>query len=91
MTGNPDDRGVNFRAISRLFAVASDNTEIDYIFRISILEVYNEKLNDLLVEKQENIDKLKRIVNPNLILWINKNLWNSEAIINRKNTIPCNI
>ena len=42
-----------------MFVVASEKIEIDYIFRISILEVYNEKLNDLLVEKQENIDKLE--------------------------------
>lgn len=48
MEGPPDNRGINFRAVKELFQIARDRGS-DYrcTMRVSILEVYNDKLFDL--------------------------------------------
>ncbi|KAJ8614556.1 hypothetical protein CTAYLR_000875 [Chrysophaeum taylorii] len=58
MSGVPGDRGVNFRAIELLFetAVAGD---LDYSLELSILEIYNETLRDLLAKQQQHKTKLE--------------------------------
>lgn len=48
------DRGVNYRALEDLFAIAETRThETAYEFNLQILEIYNEQLRDLLVPCQE--------------------------------------
>ena len=49
MQGPRDDAGVNVRALDRLFAVASErDVDTAYDIRISLLEIYCEKIQDLL-------------------------------------------
>ena len=49
MAGSKADPGVNTRALDRLFAVAADRAaDTDYNVRISLLEIYNERIQDLL-------------------------------------------
>ena len=51
MEGVPEDRGVNYRALERLFQEMdskSKDGEWEYKIEISLLEIYNEQINDLL-------------------------------------------
>eukprot|EP00897_Mesotaenium_endlicherianum_P005780 jgi/Mesen1/522/ME000104S10614 len=49
MEGLPHNRGVNFRTLEELFRVASYRTgQVTYKFAVSVLEVYNEQIRDLL-------------------------------------------
>ena len=48
--GPPDNRGVNFRALARLFSGIEERTDEVFTLEISMLEIYNECVYDLLVE-----------------------------------------
>ncbi|CAM9964001.1 unnamed protein product, partial [Discosporangium mesarthrocarpum] len=49
MEGPSDDPGVNTRALKELFDLAKERSEdITYRFRISMMEIYNETVRDLL-------------------------------------------
>lgn len=51
MQGPPEDRGVNLRALEELIQRADDRSEeYDDTISLSMLEVYNEEIHDLLVE-----------------------------------------
>lgn len=59
MTGPPENRGVNTRALNELFLRAqSRQSEWSDTISVSFLEVYNEEIRDLLVEphSQEKLD-----------------------------------
>lgn len=52
MQGPKDDPGVNIRALTKLFEVAGERfPDIKYEIKITLLEIYNEKIQDLLGEK----------------------------------------
>eukprot|EP00605_Chrysophyceae_sp_TOSAG23-4_P002497 GSChrysophyteH1.ASY1.ANO1.2760.1 assembled CDS len=58
MAGPPGDRGVNTRALSELFEKsAARQTEMTDTISLSILEVYNEEIRDLLTNDHQ--DKLE--------------------------------
>ncbi|XP_062231318.1 kinesin-like protein KIN-14J [Phragmites australis] len=60
MEGVPENRGVNYRALEELFRMSEErNASVEYTFSVSILEVYNEKIRDLLDESNEQ--SLKRL------------------------------
>lgn len=49
MEGTPQNRGVNYRTVEQLFEVARERREtISYNISVSVLEVYNEQIRDLL-------------------------------------------
>ena len=50
--GPKEDPGVNTRALARLFEVAGERfPDVKYEIKITLLEIYNEKIQDLLGEK----------------------------------------
>lgn len=51
MEGPAGDRGVTYRAFELLFSI-TEQSRSSYAFRVSVMEVYNEQLRDLLREKQ---------------------------------------
>ena len=51
MLGPENNRGVNIRSINRMFQMAEDSKDMTYSFHVSIIEVYNEKIRDLLSSK----------------------------------------
>eukprot|EP00957_Ditylum_brightwellii_P033159 2513136-Ditylum_brightwellii.AAC.1 len=51
MEGTRDDRGVNYRALEELFTLAKTaSTEVKYKFLVSVVEIYNETVCDLLLQ-----------------------------------------
>jgi kinesin family member C2/C3 len=60
MQGPPTDRGVNTRALEDLFdSVNKRRNEFHDVITISLLEVYNEEIRDLLVNGGGHQDKLE--------------------------------
>ncbi|XP_020273784.1 kinesin-like protein KIN-14J isoform X2 [Asparagus officinalis] len=54
MEGTPENRGVNYRALEELFRSSIERSSmIRYEFLVSMLEVYNEKIRDLLTENSD--------------------------------------
>jgi len=58
MEGVEDNRGVNFRALSELFRIKRQRKDYVYKISVSMKEIYNEKIRDLLAEK-ESEEELK--------------------------------
>ncbi|MQL73800.1 hypothetical protein Taro_006157, partial [Colocasia esculenta] len=51
MEGTPENRGVNYRTLEELFRISEERSSLmRYEFFVSMLEVYNEKIRDLLTE-----------------------------------------
>ena len=51
MEGTPENRGVNYRTLEELFRVSKERSSfMKYELFVSMLEVYNEKIRDLLIE-----------------------------------------
>lgn len=49
MEGTEEARGVNFRTLDELFRIIEDRkNQIQYEICVSVLEVYNEQIRDLL-------------------------------------------
>ncbi|PHT41343.1 hypothetical protein CQW23_20197, partial [Capsicum baccatum] len=58
MEGTPENRGVNYRTLEKLFSLSSERSSImKYELFVSMLEVYNEKIKDLLVENSNQPPK----------------------------------
>ncbi|KAM9814731.1 uncharacterized protein ACBT44_009808 [Syngnathus typhle] len=50
MMGTKDKPGVNIRSIRELLRVCSLKEKVSYVLKISMLEIYNDTLNDLLAK-----------------------------------------
>lgn len=49
MEGTEQNRGVNYRTLEKLFDIARERSEsFSYDISVSVLEVYNEQIRDLL-------------------------------------------
>src|ERR1044072_8718856 len=58
MEGTPEHRGVNYRTLEELFSIAKERQGlIKYELLVSMLEVYNEKIRDLLAENASEPSK----------------------------------
>ncbi|KAK8928191.1 Kinesin-4 [Platanthera zijinensis] len=54
MEGTPECRGVNYRALEELFRITNQRIALmRYEFSFSMLEVYNEKIRDLLADTSD--------------------------------------
>lgn len=66
MNGTESDRGVNYRALQNLFEIADQRREhCDVSVSVSMLEIYNESLRDLISPGGENGPKLEIRRDPN--------------------------
>ncbi|WVZ49310.1 hypothetical protein U9M48_000679 [Paspalum notatum var. saurae] len=60
MDGVPENRGMNYRALQELFRMLMERIEsIVYTFSVTILEIYNEKIRDLLDESNDPSERLQ--------------------------------
>nr|QWT43342.1 kinesin-like protein KIN14M [Citrullus lanatus] len=61
MEGTPENRGVNYRTLKELFKISEDRDGVmKYELYVSMLEVYNEKIRDLLADNSNpNLKKLE--------------------------------
>ncbi|KNA18004.1 hypothetical protein SOVF_074660 [Spinacia oleracea] len=60
MEGTSENRGVNYRTLEELFRIANQRSgTMRYELFVSMLEVYNEKIKDLLVEHTSEPKKLE--------------------------------
>ena len=59
MIGPPEDPGVNVRALKTLFQITRDKSEVKFEITVSMLEIYNEQIFDLLQEPTESNLKKK--------------------------------
>ncbi|XP_065897255.1 kinesin-like protein klp-3 isoform X2 [Dysidea avara] len=59
MMGTEKNPGINIRSIAELFRVCHERKNIEYKMKVSMLEVYNESISDLLSEDAENSKKLQ--------------------------------
>lgn len=58
MEGTPENRGVNYRALEELFRISDQRSSMTrYEFYFSMLEVYNEKIRDLLAGTSDQLLK----------------------------------
>ncbi|XVE89690.1 hypothetical protein DITRI_Ditri20bG0016100 [Diplodiscus trichospermus] len=58
MEGTPENRGVNYRTLEELFRVSGDRGGVmKYELFVSMMEVYNEKIRDLLGENSNQPTK----------------------------------
>lgn len=49
MEGTKENRGVNYRTLQTLFNIAEERKEnFEYEISVSVIEVYNEQIRDLL-------------------------------------------
>ena len=54
MNGPPENPGVNLRALKSLFKIAEERSpQFQYKIKVSVFEIYNEKINDLIVGAEE--------------------------------------
>ncbi|KAL8189157.1 hypothetical protein R6Q57_028723 [Mikania cordata] len=62
MEGTNENRGVNFRTLEELFRVINERkSQIRYEISVSVLEVYNEQIRDLLVPSSQTGVAAKRL------------------------------
>lgn len=63
MEGIPENRGVNYRTVEELFRISEERGGVmRYELLVSMLEVYNEKIRDLLVVDTSNNQQAKKWV-----------------------------
>ena len=63
MEGTPDNRGVNYRTLKNLFEIMKEReNRYSYEISVSVLEVYNEQIRDLLVPASQNASTAKRYI-----------------------------
>ncbi|KAH0919994.1 hypothetical protein HID58_027654 [Brassica napus] len=61
MEGTQDNRGVNYRTLKNLFEIMKEReNRYSYEISVSVLEVYNEQIRDLLVPASQNASAAKR-------------------------------
>lgn len=58
MEGNEGNRGVNYRTLEELFKISKERGDtFNYDISVSVLEVYNEQIRDLLSTSSSSSSK----------------------------------
>ena len=61
MEGTEEARGVNYRTLEELFRVIRERQGMfKYELTVSVLEVYNEQIHDLLLQESQPVVAAKR-------------------------------
>jgi kinesin family protein C2/C3 len=53
MMGTPENPGVNRRAVQELFNICHEREDYNFVMGISLMEVYNDNVYDLLVDQRD--------------------------------------
>merc|ERR1719460_542631 len=60
MNGPNENPGVNLRALKSLFKIAEERSpQFQYKIKVSVFEIYNEKINDLIIGAEEKLAEMK--------------------------------
>merc|ERR1712129_145961 len=60
MNGPKDNPGVNLRALKSLFKITEERSpQFQYKIKVSVFELYKEKINDLIIGAEEKLADLK--------------------------------
>lgn len=68
MMGTNEDPGVNIRSILELLRVCDERTTVDYTMCVSMVEVYNETVRDLLSESGSSQQLTIQMRNKQLVI-----------------------
>ena len=85
MEGPSENRGVNYKAIAEMFKVEKEREEdVTYSFRVSMLEIYNETVRDLLNPavdefKQPKVLNIRTTDEGNIVQGLTEVIVNDEA------------
>ncbi|GMI03416.1 hypothetical protein TrRE_jg4398 [Triparma retinervis] len=85
MEGPPENRGVNYKAIAEMFKVEKEREEdVAYSFRVSMLEIYNETVRDLLNPavdefKQPKVLNIRTTDEGNIVQGLTEVIVNNES------------
>lgn len=66
--GTNEDPGVNIRSILELLRVCDERTTVDYTMCVSMVEVYNETVRDLLSESGSSQQLTIQMRNKQLVI-----------------------
>ena len=92
--GTDKDPGVNIRSILELLRVCEERANVDYSMRVSMVEVYNETVRDLLSEnsssQQLNIQmRNKQLVITDVTEVDVKSAEDIKRIMEKGEQLPC--
>ena len=92
MMGTDQDPGVNIRSILELLRVCEERTNVDYSMCVSMVEVYNETVRDLLSDnssaQQLNIImRSKQLVITDVTEVVVKSASDIKSIMQKGNTL----
>eukprot|EP00041_Stephanoeca_diplocostata_P034802 m.1204873 g.1204873 ORF g.1204873 m.1204873 type:complete len:1126 (+) comp24582_c0_seq2:344-3721(+) len=74
MMGTEDNPGVNRRCVRELLRVTQERDNVDYTIKVSLLEIYNEKIVDLLSELPVDVQECDLRMDPKTKLGYVTNL-----------------
>lgn len=91
MMGTDQDPGVNIRSILELLRVCEERTNVDYSMCVSMVEVYNETVRDLLSDNSSSrqlniIMKSKQLVITDVTEVVVKSASDIKSIMQKGNT-----
>lgn len=70
MEGTEEDRGVNFRTLEKMFDIINERQKLyRYDVSVSVLEVYNEQIRDLLVSGNQPGISARRLLPSHLAIF----------------------
>lgn len=88
MEGTPENRGINFRTLEELFRVAEERKgQYNYNISVSVLEVYNEQIRDLLASPAQQGQHAKKLDIKQVAEWVQHVPGLVEATVQNMNEV----